>query len=235
MLPVVILNEVKNLCFINDLHQIHRASHPDRSGRQDDYLIWFRPFAFCIFFLFYGFQGDIIMEWKIALVWIGRILAAVVAGAMIGLERELRGKPAGLRTIVMITMGSAMFMIGSEIITIGPRFADSARVAAQIVTGVGFLGAGAIITNRNKILGLTTAATIWISAAIGLVIGFGEVGFGLFSAVVTVTVLIFLTQLEKRLLHPWAIRHGFFHVNGLSNTHHPSSTVGSGDYPQSIE
>ncbi len=153
------------------------------------------------------------MEWKIALVWIERLLAAFVAGAMIGLERELRGKAAGLRTIVLITMGSAMFMIGSEIITIGPRFADSARVAAQIVSGVGFLGAGAIITNRNKVLGLTTAATIWIAAAIGLVIGYGEVGFGLFVALVSAGILILLTQVEKRFLHPWAIRRGF-NVNG---------------------
>lgn len=175
------------------------------------------------------------MEWKIALVWIERILAAFVAGAMIGLERELRGKPAGLRTIVLITMGSAMFMIGSEIITIGPRFADSARVAAQIVSGVGFLGAGAIITNRNKVLGLTTAATIWISAAIGLVIGFGEVGFGLFSAFITVSVLIMLTQLEKRLLHPWAVRHGFYNVNGFSEPHPPIITSDPGNFPQSNE
>ncbi|MFH0883415.1 MAG: MgtC/SapB family protein [bacterium] len=175
------------------------------------------------------------MEWNIALVWIERLLAAVVAGAMIGLERELRGKPAGLRTIVLITMGSAMFMIGSEIITIGPRFTDSSRVAAQIVSGVGFLGAGAIITSRNKVLGLTTAATIWIAAAIGLVIGYGEVGFGLFTSMVTVSVLIFLTQLEKRFLHPWARRHGFIHVNGRSDSPHPSGMGGSGDYPQSIE
>jgi len=175
------------------------------------------------------------LELHIALVWMGRLTAAAVAGAMIGLERELRGKPAGLRTIVLITMGSAMFMIGNEIIGAGIRIADPARIAAQIVSGVGFLGAGAILTSRNKVLGLTTAAVIWISAAIGIIIGYGHIIFGLFSASLTLFMLVFLTQLEKRFLHPWASRHGFKYYTNYYSPDKQTPTDAAGGYPQTNE
>lgn len=104
-----------------------------------------------------------------------RILAAAGMGAVIGLERELRSKEAGIRTHFLVAMGSALFMIisayGFEGAQAG-RF-DVARVAAQVVTGIGFLGAGVIIFQKNSVHGLTTAAGLWVTAAIGLGCGGG--------------------------------------------------------------
>lgn len=149
-----------------------------------------------------------------------RLVIAAVAGAVIGIERELRGKPAGLRTIVLISMGSALFMIGSEHIAhTTPKGVvnDPARIAAQIVTGVGFLGAGAIITSRRGIIGLTTAAIIWITAAVGMVIGHGQLLLGSVAAALVLFTHIMLTQIEIHLLHPWARRHGFNNLDSYTS------------------
>jgi putative Mg2+ transporter-C (MgtC) family protein len=153
------------------------------------------------------------IEWELLLDYLFRLMAASLAGAVIGLERELRGKPAGLRTMVLITMGSALYMVGSDLIARmsgGP--VDPGRVAAQIVTGVGFLGAGAILVARQKVVGLTTAAIIWMAAAIGLVMGYGALLLGGLVSVIVLLFLVSLTQIEKRWLHPWARRHGFNNV-----------------------
>jgi putative Mg2+ transporter-C (MgtC) family protein len=99
------------------------------------------------------------------------VAAAVLCGATIGIERERHDKPAGLRTLVLICMGSAVFTIASLSPVLGGH--EPARVAAQIVTGVGFLGAGSIIRERFGISGLTTAATVWATAGVGMVIGAG--------------------------------------------------------------
>jgi putative Mg2+ transporter-C (MgtC) family protein len=115
-----------------------------------------------------------------------RLLLAGVLGAAIGYQRERAGKPAGLRTHMLICVGSALFTVAS-IYGFG---ADIARVAAGIVTGVGFLGAGAILHREGGIVaGLTTAATIWVSAAIGLTAG---AGLYLIAAVGTALILIVL-------------------------------------------
>ncbi len=104
-----------------------------------------------------------------------RILAAAGMGAIIGFEREYRSKEAGVRTHFLVAMGSALFMIisayGFEGVEAG-RF-DVARIAAQVVTGIGFLGAGVIIFQKNSVHGLTTAAGLWVTAAIGLGCGGG--------------------------------------------------------------
>src|SRR5438094_527288 len=99
--------------------------------------------------------------------------AAVVCGGLVGWEREKREKPAGLRTLVLITTGAALFTQMSLIA--GGGRGDPMRLAAQIVTGVGFLGAGAILRDKGRamISGLTTAATIWLAAAVGVVVGAG--------------------------------------------------------------
>lgn len=124
-----------------------------------------------------------------------RILAAAAMGAVIGLEREFRSKEAGIRTHFLVAMGSALFMIisayGFEGLQAG-RF-DVSRVAAQVVTGIGFLGAGVIIFQKNSVHGLTTAAGLWVTAAIGL--GCGG-GMYLLSAVGTLLVLIGLEVLH---------------------------------------
>jgi putative Mg2+ transporter-C (MgtC) family protein len=104
------------------------------------------------------------------------ILMSFVCGAIVGFEREKGHKPAGLRTQILICMGSAIFTAVSMSPALGGR--EPARIAAQIVTGVGFLGAGSILRDRHQITGLTTAATIWTVSAIGIVVGAGYVFAG---------------------------------------------------------
>ena len=111
-----------------------------------------------------------------------KICLAAVLGMIIGFERELHFKPAGLRTHALVCMGSALFAIISLSFT-----TDAARVAAGIVTGIGFLGAGAIFHKREGVSGLTTAADLWVVAAVGL-----AVGIGMYTAAIITTVLVFV-------------------------------------------
>ncbi len=127
------------------------------------------------------------------------LLAAVAAGALIGLERELAAKPAGLRTNIMICLGAALFTIMSVKLSTRATIADPARIAAQIVTGVGFLGAGAIIHTRRSVVGLTTAATIWVNASVGMALGAGEFVLGAVGTALTAGVLFGLGAVEARL------------------------------------
>lgn len=122
-----------------------------------------------------------------------RLALATALGGIIGLERESRQKPAGLRTNILITLGSAVFSILS--IEIGAGSPD--RVAAQIVTGVGFLGAGAIMQRGTDVKGLTTAATIWVNAAIGMAAGVGSFTLALASAAVALITLTALGIVER--------------------------------------
>lgn len=118
-----------------------------------------------------------------------RLCLAAILGMGVGLQRELAGKPAGLRTHGLICMGSALFTIIS-INFGGPAYADPTRVAAGIVTGIGFLGAGAILRDEGgKIAGLTTAASIWSISGIGIAIGMGELVIGAGCAALTATIL----------------------------------------------
>lgn len=108
---------------------------------------------------------------------LAKLAMAVVLGGIVGLERELSGKPAGLRTNILICLGSAVLMdlsIRVGVMPDGSRFGDPARLAAQVVSGIGFLGAGTILHARGVIVGLTTAATMWVVMAIGLTIGAGN-------------------------------------------------------------
>lgn len=123
-----------------------------------------------------------------------RLLLAAGLGAVLGIERELRRKPAGLRTNVLIALGAALFTITSILLKDAGGTAD--RVAAQVVTGIGFLGAGAILRNRGGVHGMTTAATIWVNAAIGMAAGAGESSLALAATVVTLIVLAILGPLE---------------------------------------
>ena len=121
------------------------------------------------------------------------VVLAVIFGAAIGIEREISGKAAGLRTNVLICLGAAVFTIISKQMA-GPGNDSITRIAAQIVTGVGFLGAGAIIRDRGGIQGLTTAATIWLVSSIGMACG---AGFFLLAFIATVVAIIVLKGLEK--------------------------------------
>jgi putative Mg2+ transporter-C (MgtC) family protein len=127
------------------------------------------------------------------------ILLATVFGAGIGLERELHGKAAGLRTNILICLGASVFTIISREMASGAE--DSAtRIAAQIVTGVGFLGAGAILQDRAGVHGLTTAATIWLVASIGMACGAHLYLLAFISTLIAVIVLLFgFERLPKRL------------------------------------
>ncbi len=129
----------------------------------------------------------------------GRLLAATAAGAIIGLERELADKPAGFRTNIMICLGAALFTLVSAEMAGDSDRVDPTRIAAQIVTGVGFLGAGAIIQHRGNVVGLTTAATIWAVASVGMAFGAGEYELGALGTLLTTGVLFGLGAVEARI------------------------------------
>lgn len=114
-----------------------------------------------------------------------KILLAVVAGAIIGIEREFRDKAAGFRTLMFICLGTCVFTMLSATYSGG----DPSRIAAGLVTGIGFIGTGVILHNRGQVLGLTTAALIWVTAAIGMCIGLGQYQLALATLVVTLCVL----------------------------------------------
>jgi putative Mg2+ transporter-C (MgtC) family protein len=122
------------------------------------------------------------------------ILMAFVCGAIVGFEREKGHKPAGLRTHILICLGSAIFTVVSMSPALGGH--EPARIAAQIVTGVGFLGAGSILRDRHQIIGLTTAATIWTVSAIGIVVGAGYVVVGVGLSLSVLLVLGAFRQIE---------------------------------------
>ncbi len=127
---------------------------------------------------------------------IQRLLLAAVLGGVLGFEREVRQKSAGLRTNMLIAIGSALFTLMSYELA-DAAGADPGRVAAQIVTGIGFLGAGAIIRRDGDIHGLTTAATIWVNAAVGVAAGGGEFHLAVIATAVTLAVLLMLYPLES--------------------------------------
>lgn len=121
-----------------------------------------------------------------------RLLLAGGLGAVLGLERELRRSPAGLRTHILIALGAALFTLVS--IEIAGGTPD--RIAAQVVTGVGFLGGGAILRSGKSVHGLTTAATIWVNAAIGMAAGAGQFAVATAATIVTLFVLAVLPPIE---------------------------------------
>jgi putative Mg2+ transporter-C (MgtC) family protein len=121
-------------------------------------------------------------------VLIFRLVAAGLLGGLIGLEREFRAKEAGVRTHFIVALGSALFMIISEFAFEGKQH-DAARVAAQVVSGIGFIGAGVIIFQRNVVRGITTAAGLWVAAAIGLACGDGMYPVAIAATLLTVSCL----------------------------------------------
>jgi putative Mg2+ transporter-C (MgtC) family protein len=128
--------------------------------------------------------------------------AAVLCGGIVGLERQFRGKPAGVRTSILVCLGTSVYIhLGAVIPGEG---ADPTRVLGQLVTGIGFLGAGVMFSHQGVVSGVTTAAVIWVLAAIGAAIGLGQFIGAFALSVVTVSVLIGVEALEssvKRLTH----------------------------------
>jgi putative Mg2+ transporter-C (MgtC) family protein len=146
---------------------------------------------------------------------LGRLALAVLLGGMVGVERELSGKPAGLRTNILICLGSALLMDLSITIGVvdGERVGDPARIAAQVVSGIGFLGAGTIMQARGEVVGLTTAATIWVVAAIGLAVGAGHRAEAIAAALLVTLVLTALSWLERWMLSFRRVVSGTIHMH----------------------
>lgn len=133
-----------------------------------------------------------------------RLVVAAVLGAVVGLERERLDWAAGLRTHMLVCLGASLFMIVSsfgfmEILKHPNVSLDPSRVAAQVVSGIGFLGAGTIMFRRDMILGLTTAASLWAVAAVGLAVGGGLYAAALFTTLLIVIILAWVKPLERRL------------------------------------
>jgi putative Mg2+ transporter-C (MgtC) family protein len=136
-----------------------------------------------------------------------KLLLASILGGLIGLEREIHGRPAGFRTHLLVSLGSCLFVLTSvhfyrlygNVTGVGPIGTDPARIAAQVVTGIGFLGAGAIIREKASVRGLTTAACLWVAAALGMAVG---AGMYITAAAVTalgLASLLLLKKVENRL------------------------------------
>lgn len=128
---------------------------------------------------------------------LGELLIATLIGGLIGLERELSGKPAGLRTNILICVGAALLTDLS--LRIGGEGADAARLAAQIVSGIGFLGAGTIIQSRGAITGLTSAATLWVVAALGIAVGAGRLVEAVGTSFLVLMILVPLSRAERHI------------------------------------
>lgn len=133
-----------------------------------------------------------------------KLFLSLMLGAVIGLERRHKGQTAGMRTFALITMGATLAMLVSIYIPqeyMGLKNGDPGRIAAQVISGIGFLGAGAIIQMKGSVRGLTTAAGIWISACIGLAVGAGMYVVSTLACLLIIFVLMALDLMEKHLFH----------------------------------
>jgi len=133
------------------------------------------------------------------IVFVIRLCIAFVAGGIIGIERSSRRQVAGLRTHILIAIGSCCLMMLSIWLPQQLNVGDPGRIAAQVVSGMGFLGAGAIIRLGSNIRGLTTAASLWLTAAVGLTIGAGMYIVALTAVILAIITLILLHRLERKL------------------------------------
>ncbi len=134
--------------------------------------------------------------------WAGMVLVlcSILCGMAVGLEREIKNKPAGLKTVTLICVGSTVFTLASLLVAAYGR-GDPGRIAAQIIPGIGWLGAGAILRERGTILGLTTGATVWAVAAIGMLVGEGYAAAGMALTAVVLTMLTGVRYIERELRH----------------------------------
>ena len=137
-----------------------------------------------------------------------RLLVALLLGMFLGVERAFAGKTAGMRTYALVSMGSALFVITSIIIGeeyIGRTSFDPLRMSSQIITGIGFIGAGLIIFRDKKLSGLTTAAGLWVAAGIGIVVGYGFFDIGIIVSLLTIMIFTIVWYFERivRML-PWS-------------------------------
>jgi len=132
-----------------------------------------------------------------------QLTLAVLLGGAIGFERKLARKTAGIRTFALVALGATLFSIIPQLAfkdLVGVTNFDPSRVASQVVVGIGFLGAGLIILQKDRVKGLTTAASMWVSAGIGLAVGFHLYTIAIFSTILTILVLSLLWLLEARIV-----------------------------------
>ena len=129
-----------------------------------------------------------------------KLILAVFLGALIGVEREVAHKSAGMRTHALVALGSALFTVAPSLLS-GPTI-DPTRIAAQVVTGIGFLGAGIIFFDQShsRVQGLTTAAGVWTAAAIGIAVGFGLVEVAVWATVLTILIFWVMWPIEKKFV-----------------------------------
>jgi len=127
-----------------------------------------------------------------------RLVLAAILGGLIGIEREIRDKPAGLRTNILICVGSTLFMsLSTQVAQL--LGGDPTRIAAQIISGIGFLGAGAVLHSHGFVPGLTTAATIWVVAGVGMALGSGMYMVAAFATAMSLVTLYFLSFIEDKI------------------------------------
>ncbi len=133
-----------------------------------------------------------------------RLVLAVILSGLVGFERQIHRRTAGLRTHILVSLGSCLIMLTSlYVFDIYKNVAvlDPSRIAAGVITGIGFLGAGAIIREREGVKGLTTAASLWVVAAIGLAVGCGFYSAAVFTTLLTLVVLLFLRYIEAAMMY----------------------------------
>lgn len=150
--------------------------------------------------------------------WFARLLAAAILGGLVGLERDLHGRSAGLRTHALVSLGAAVFTLLSQFAagslhwdgSAGVPHSDPGRIAAQVVTGIGFLGAGTILKSQFSVRGLTTASCLWLVAAVGMCCGMGLYALGISTTLLALVFLVLVALFERRL------RREQFHVLTVS-------------------
>ncbi|RMG98839.1 MAG: MgtC/SapB family protein [Chloroflexi bacterium] len=136
------------------------------------------------------------LSWGAAL----KVTLAALLGGIVGFEREVHGRAAGLRTNILIAMASCLFTILSiEGFPLKGAAQDTARIAAQVVSGVGFIGAGTLLQTKNRVKGLTTAATVWLVSAVGMAVGAGAYFISIFTVILATLVLQGLRPISKQL------------------------------------
>lgn len=145
------------------------------------------------------FKWDVLAELNVYSI-IFRLFLAILCGGIIGFERAVKHQAAGFRTYILVCLGSTIAMLTNEFLTLSNSTGDPARLGAQVISGIGFLGAGTILlTSRNQIKGLTTAAGLWGCACLGLAIGVGFYTVALFGALVMIIVFAILPKIEEIL------------------------------------